>query len=84
VALYYKVPLWSDRHFELMGKSLKAFQEVGNKLCIVNLTVDSRSLGNTESMVRWVKKPDGTFDHDFTIAEKYLDLVAKGFYREER
>ena len=56
VAEHYKVPLWSEKHFALIGKSLQVFQEVGNKLCIVNLTVDSRSLGNTESMVRWVKK----------------------------
>ena len=29
VAQYYKVPLWSDRHFELMGQSLKVFGAVG-------------------------------------------------------
>jgi hypothetical protein len=77
VAQWYDVPLWSDRHFALMGKSLQAFQEVGNKLCIVNLVVDSRTLGNTESMVRWVKKPGGGYDYDFTIAEKYMDLYGK-------
>ena len=56
VAQYYKVPLWSARHFELMGKSLKVFQEVGNKICLVNLVVRSPGLNNTESMVRWVRK----------------------------
>lgn len=56
VARYYNVPLWSDKHFELMGKSLNAFGEVGNKLCVVNLLADSFTLGNSEGMVRWVKK----------------------------
>jgi hypothetical protein len=77
LARYYSVPMWSDKHFELIGKSLKAFNEVGNKLCVVNLVVNSITLGNSEGMVRWVKKPDGTFDYDFTIAEKYMDLYEK-------
>jgi hypothetical protein len=61
VAKHYDVPLWSDRHFELMGKSLKAFSEVGNQLCVVNLLVDSFTLGNSEGMVRWVRKEGSGF-----------------------
>ena len=77
VARYCNVPLWSDRHFELMGKSLEAFKQVGNKLCVVNLLADSYTLGNSEGMVRWVKKADGGFDYDFSIADKYMDLYQK-------
>ena len=76
VAQYYKVPLWSDRHFELMGKSLDVLVQVGNKLCVIYLVEKSPALNNTESMVRWIKKPDGTYDCDFSIMEKYLDLYA--------
>jgi hypothetical protein len=77
VARYYNVPLWSDKHFELMGKSLAAFKQVGNRLCVVNLLADSFTLGNSEGMVRWVKKADGGYDYDFTIADKYMDLYEK-------
>ncbi len=57
VARYYNVPMWSERHFELMGRSLAAFRQVGNKICVANLIADSFTLGNSEGMVRWVKQP---------------------------
>ncbi len=76
VARYYDVPLWSDRHFELMGKSLEALTQVANKICVVNLVAQAPNLGNAESMVRWVRKPDGTTAQDFTILDRYLDLYA--------
>ena len=28
-------------------------------------------------MVRWIKKADGTYDYDFSIMDKYLDLSLK-------
>jgi len=77
VAQHYKVPLWSDKHFELMGRSLEVLRQVGNGVCVLDLVVRTPSLNNTESMVRWVKKADGGYDYDFGIAEKYLDLYAK-------
>jgi hypothetical protein len=76
VAQYYKVPLWSDRHFALLGKSLDVLNQVGNKLCVIYLVAMSSALNNSESMVRWIKRPDGTYQHDFTVLEKYLDLYA--------
>jgi len=77
VAQYYKVPLWSDKHVELMGQSLDILRQVGSRICILNLVVKAHSHGNTESMVRWIKQPDGTYKHDFTIVEKYMDLFEK-------
>jgi hypothetical protein len=76
VAQNYKVPLWSEKHWELVGKSLEALAQVGNKLCIVPLVEKGMSINNSESMVRWVKKPDGSYDYDCSIMDKYLDLYA--------
>ena len=39
VARHYKVPLWSERHCELMGQSLAILEEVGSRICILNLVV---------------------------------------------
>ncbi len=77
VAQYYKVPLWSDKHWELMGKSLEVLHQAGNSVCVLYPVVKVPSLNNSESMIRWIKKPDGTFDYDFSIAEKYMDLYEK-------
>ncbi|HOX07383.1 MAG TPA: hypothetical protein PK280_13355 [Planctomycetota bacterium] len=77
LAQHYKVPLWSDKHWELTARSFAAFQQLGNKVCVVNLAVKVPSLNNTESMIRWVKKGDGPYDYDYSVAEKYMDVYEK-------
>jgi len=76
VALRYDVPLWSDEHFALMARSLKLLGQIGNKVCYIPLICDTNH-GNDESMVRWIKQPDGTYAHDFSIVDRYLDLVTE-------
>lgn len=78
LAQHYKVPLWSERHLELLGRSLALMAEVGSRQAIAELSIDFYGLaGNAETMVRWVSQPDGSYAHDFTIFEKYLDVVEK-------
>lgn len=74
VAARYKVPLWSDRHFELMGESLALSAPLANKFCNVHLIAGAFCIGNTQSMVRWIEKGDGTYDYDFQVFDRYLDL----------
>jgi len=76
VARHYGVPLWSDRHFELMGRSLALMAEVNSRQVFANLAVDFYGLnGNRESLVRWIRQPDGSYKHDFTAFDKYLDMI---------
>ena len=84
VAQHYGVPLWSDRHFELMGQSLALLAEINSRQAIVNLAVSfyggnkgDFSNSNAESMIRWIRQPDGSFKYDCTILDRYLDLVAR-------
>lgn len=84
VALHYGVPRWSDEHFALMGESMKLMAEVNSRQAVLNLTVNfyggnkgGADSSNAESMVRWIRQPDGSFQHDFTLVDKYLDLVAR-------
>jgi len=78
LAEFYGVPLWSDRHFKLIARSLALMAEINERTATVNLTVPGNySFGNTESVVRWVKQADGSFKYDFTVFDKYLDVVAK-------
>jgi len=76
LSLEYNVPLWSEKHFDLIGKSLKVIGESGNRMLYVPL-ISHTNLGNEESMVRWVKKADGTYEYDFSVMEKYLDTAIK-------
>ncbi len=77
VAAHYKVKPWSDEHFKLIAKSLDAFRQVGNRLCAVPLVAHAHGWGNSQGMVRWVKKDGGGYDYDFSVAEKYMDAYEK-------
>lgn len=74
VALWYDVPLWSDRHFQLLEKSLELIGRMGACTTYIPLICET-NLGNAQTMVRWVKGPDGTYVQDYTIMDRYLDLV---------
>ena len=76
LAVEYGVPLWSDAHWKRVEKSLSLTAQVGAKTCYVPLICET-NLGNEQSMVRWVKLGEGGYRYDFSILEKYLDLVAK-------
>ena len=76
VALRYDVPFWSDEHCELMEKSFQLLSQVGNKTVYVPLICKTH-FGNAESMVRWIRQPDGSFQLDFSIVERYLDVALK-------
>jgi Glycoside hydrolase 123, catalytic domain len=82
LARHYGVPTWSDRHFELIGQSIKLMSEVNARRLDVELILDVRGRHKTarpeESMVRWIKKPDGKgYTYDFTIVERYFDVIEK-------
>jgi len=78
LARHYGVQRWSDKHFELMGKSLALMAEVNSRQVFINLAIDFYGLGsNQETVVRWIKQPDGSYKHDFTVFDKYLDMIAK-------
>jgi len=80
LALGYNVPLWSDRHWELMAQSLRYIGEMGTRTTYLPLIAHT-NFGNAESMVRWIKKADGSYDYDFSVMDKYLDLVEKNMGR---
>jgi len=54
VALRYGVPLWSDRHWELIGRSFELLAQAGIKVLYLPIIAHS-NLGNEESMLRWVR-----------------------------
>jgi hypothetical protein len=89
-ALYYGVPLWSDRHFELMGQVLEKTKAMGNGFCLLHLIKGAYHQGNSQSMVRWIRKSEvggrksengevtpATFTYDFSIFDRYLDLYER-------
>lgn len=84
MAKHYNVPMWSDRHFELMGKSLALMAEINSRQAIANLCINfyggdkgAVDSSNDQSLIRWIRKKGSGFTYDFTLFDKYLDTVAK-------
>ncbi len=76
LALKYNVPLWSDAHFKLIDRSFTHMATLGSKAVYITMICQAH-FGNSESMVRWIRQPDGTYTYDFTIFDRYLDLAIK-------
>ena len=76
VAMQYNVPIWSEQHFKLLEKSLERAGYVGSWTLHIPLICHA-NIGNEQSMIRWIKKPDGSYKYDFTVLDKYLDLAEK-------
>jgi len=76
LALEYNVPLWSDRHWELIAQSMRYIGEMGARTVYVPLICHT-NFGNDESMVRWIRKDANQYEWDFSIMDKYLDLAQK-------
>ena len=76
LAVEYNLPLWSDQHWKMVARSLQLTADTGSRVIYIPLIAGS-NYGNAESMVRWIKKDDNSYDHDFSILDRYLDLVDK-------
>ncbi|MCK5529394.1 MAG: hypothetical protein KAI74_06890, partial [Kiritimatiellae bacterium] len=77
LAKSYKAELWSDRHFALMGQSMEQMLELGSRQIIINVSKQYPAQDNDDTMIKWIKQPDGSYQYDFTVFDNYCDLVAK-------
>lgn len=73
VALQYKAAPWSEDHWKYVAESLKLLGQVGNKTIFIPL-IRRTNFGNDDSMVRWVDKGEGRYEHDYAVMDRYLDL----------
>jgi hypothetical protein len=77
LARHYGVKLWSEEHFNLMGRSMEMMLELGSRHLIINVTQYYPAQDNADTMIKWVKQADGSFRYDFTLFDKYCDLAAQ-------
>jgi len=76
LAMRYKVPMWSEKHWKLIERSFEITARAGNK--VVYLPVIRRTyFGNEHSMVRWIRQARGSYKHDFSIVERYVATAVK-------
>ncbi|MHC4914478.1 MAG: glycoside hydrolase domain-containing protein [Planctomycetota bacterium] len=80
-ARFYGVPLWSEKHLALCGRTMELMHAIGSQQLDIELAEKVKHRDNSESMVLWVKKPGGGYTHDFTAVEKIFDLCAEKYGR---
>ena len=78
VARYFKVDLWSDKHFELMKPTFEMLANAGQK-CITTTITDKPWAGQTfdpfESMVKKTRKLDGSWMYDYSVFDSWVEFV---------
>ena len=80
LAVEYKVPLWSDKHWKLIDHSFQLLSPTGGRTLYVPL-ICRTNFGNEQSMVRWIPKGENKYDYDFTVLDKYLDSAQRNLGR---
>jgi hypothetical protein len=80
LALEYKVPLWSEKHWQLIDRSFRLLSPTGCRVLYVPL-ITGTNFGNEQSMVRWIKKGENQYDYDYTVLDRYLDSAEKNLGR---
>lgn len=87
VARFHGVELWSKEHLDLLLPLLKKLANAGQK-CITTTLVDkpwggSACLDPFGTMIKWIRKKDGTWVYDYTVFDQYVGLAMECGIKEQ-
>ena len=89
IARQYKVHLWSDRHFEILRNYCESLGNAGVKCVTVmasEIPWNGQACQNEQrykanmfeySMISVTRKRDGSFEYDYSVMQRYIDLCAE-------
>jgi len=77
VARQYGVELWSAKHLRLLEPSFRQLARIGSKWLNVPVLVRTEFGNVNDSMIRWVRKRDGSLAFDTSVLDRYLDLAVR-------
>ncbi len=66
------IALWSDEHFALFEPGYRLLANMGQKA--ITAHIKENALG-MPTMIKWIKKIDGTWEYDFTAFDKYVTAL---------
>ena len=86
VARFNGVKLWSQEHIKLLKPLLTMLAQAGQK-CITTTLIEDPWAGQTfdpyGSMIKWVKKADGTWSYDYSVFDLYVNLAMESGIKEQ-
>ena len=78
IARVHDVEKWSDSHLQAMKPYMLKLMEAGQKVITTTLIHDpwnSQTQDVYDSMVKWVKKRDGSWSYDYSVFDKYVSFM---------
>lgn len=79
-ARYYGVAeedLFTEKHFEYLKDNLEEYRNMGGRGVIANIVEEAwnhQSYDSDPSMIKWIKKSNGTFEFDYTHFDKWIQF----------
>ena len=80
VSRYYQVERWSDEHLEALRPYLAALGRAGQRVVTAILFYEpwgEQTHDLFDPMVQTTKKSNGTWEYDYTVFDKYVELCAE-------
>lgn len=78
VARMLNLEMWSDEHFEALKQQMRPLAEAGQKVITTTLNRDpwgSQTYDDYEHMIVWTHKKDGTWTYDYTVFDRYVEMM---------
>lgn len=79
IARIHQVVPWSKMHFKLMRPYFEALANAGQKVITANIIPHPWGPDHSNfedlSLIRWVRKKDGTWFYDFSLFDRYIEFV---------
>ncbi|MGN6420213.1 MAG: glycoside hydrolase domain-containing protein [Pseudobacter sp.] len=78
IARIHRLHPWSDQHFKAMKPYMKMLADAGQKAITVSMIHDpwrGQTYDIYQSMIRWIKKADGSWAYDYTIFDKLVEFM---------
>ncbi len=78
VSRYHRVQDWSEEHFSLMRPLYEELANAGQKVITTTITKSAwnhQTYDDYDTMVQHTKMPDGTWRHDYTLFDRYVEFV---------
>lgn len=78
ISRYFNVKDWSKEHTNLMRPYMQMLAAAGQKTIAVSMIHDpwrGQTYDIYKSMIKWVKKKEGSWDYDYTIFDNWVQFM---------
>jgi len=79
IAKMHGEQLWSEGHFLAMRPYYEQLAKAGQKVITANIIPQpwgpDHAYFEDTSLIKWIKKVDGTWQYDFSLFDRYIDFV---------